>query len=421
MTVVDGAGGSDATGVNIDVSNRIEAPSAPNRPTVRATEKSSTSLDLSWNAPANGGPTITSYEVEYRKGSEDFSDDGVTVTGTTAKISGTDSSNNDAPWLDPDTTYEVRVRARNIERESAWSGTGTGRTNRANHEPIFDDRPGNSDRGSAFTALRTIDENPRSGQVVGRVFADDADNDRLTYKLVESENTDDARNELSMFTINETTGEIRTKARVSYNYETIAATGTCDSTPPADGLVNDDRCYTVKVEVRDGLDGDRGEDKDEADDDSITLKIRVRDRDEPPSVPIVTVTSPTIVGGDATLVLNWQAKNTGPLIASYDVQHRKGGGTFSTENCNPTGSDANSPCSGIERTTTTISGLDEDTSYSVRVRARNDEGVSAWSNVATLKTNKDTNARPFSLTQRLRHGQGACLRTHRPAAISEAL
>ena len=31
-----------------------------------------------------------------------------------------------------------------------------------------------------------MDENPRSGQVVGRVFADDADNDSLTYKLVES-------------------------------------------------------------------------------------------------------------------------------------------------------------------------------------------------------------------------------------------
>ena len=165
MTVVDGAGGSDATRVNIDVSDTIEAPSAPNRPTVRATEKLSRSLEVSWNAPANDGPAITSYDVEYRTGTEDFSSGGVTVTGTTAKISGSNDAN--TPWLDPDTTYEVRVRARNAERESAWSGTGTGRTNRANHEPIFDDRPGSSDRGTAFTASRTIDENPRSGQVVG--------------------------------------------------------------------------------------------------------------------------------------------------------------------------------------------------------------------------------------------------------------
>ena len=49
MTVVDGAGGSDATGVTVSrSSDRTEAPSAPNRPTVRATEKSSTSLDVSW-------------------------------------------------------------------------------------------------------------------------------------------------------------------------------------------------------------------------------------------------------------------------------------------------------------------------------------------------------------------------------------
>ena len=38
--------------------------------------------------------------------------------------------------------------------------------------------------GIEFTISRTIDENPRSGQSVGRVFADDEDNDRLTYKLV---------------------------------------------------------------------------------------------------------------------------------------------------------------------------------------------------------------------------------------------
>ena len=67
-----------------------------------------------------------------------------------------------------------------------------------------------------FTVSRRVDENPRSGQIVGRVLADDEDNDRLTYKLVESENTDDARAEASKFTIDETTGQIRTKAGVTY-------------------------------------------------------------------------------------------------------------------------------------------------------------------------------------------------------------
>ena len=81
----------------------------------------------------------------------------------------------------------MRVRAQNGERDSDWSASGTGRTNRANHQPIFDDRPhsgnGSVRHNSDYTVSRRVDENTRSGQIVGRVFADDADNDRLTYKL----------------------------------------------------------------------------------------------------------------------------------------------------------------------------------------------------------------------------------------------
>ena len=388
VIVDDGAGGSDAMGVNIEVDDRTEIPSAPARPTVRATEKSSTSLDVSWTAPANTGPAITSYIVEYRKGNEAFSTDGVTITGTTAAtISGNNAESPPAPWLAPNTTYEVRVRAINAERLTGgpWSATGTGRTNRANHEPIFDDRPGSGDdsvRGSDYTIWRTIDENPRSGQSIGRIFADDTDNDRLTYKLVESADTDDAREELSKFTINETTGEIRTKAGETYSYEDLAETGTCGTL--TEQQVGTDRCYTVKVEVRDGLDNNRVEVKDEADDDTITLKIGLRDRAEAPSVPTVMVTAPD---DHTKLVVTWHAGNTGPDISGYDVQYRKGGGTFSDDNCRDTTEDGN--CAGTTDTDTTITGLDADTSYSVQVRARNVEGTSAWSSVETVKTNKE--------------------------------
>ena len=187
MIVVDRAGGSDATGVNIQINNTTEAPSTPARPTVRAMEKSSTSLVVTWSAPANPGPPMSGYDVQYRKGSEPFSDDNCqddTADDNCQDITGTSTTITE---LDDDTTYEVRVKAKNSERDSAWSATGTGRTNRANHEPIFDDRPGTgteSDRNEPFTVGRTIDENPRAGQVVGRVFADDEDNDGLTYKLV---------------------------------------------------------------------------------------------------------------------------------------------------------------------------------------------------------------------------------------------
>ena len=394
VLVVDGAGGSDATGVTIEVEDRPEAPSAPARPTVRATEKSSTGLDVSWNEPENKGPAITSYEVEYRTGSDTFSNDGVVVKGTTATISDVDTSNNDAPWLVPNTSYEVRVRANNGERASPWSATDRGTTNRANHQPIFDDRPGGSERGTDHTVPLTINENVRAGHNVGRVFADDEDNDRLTYTLVAADPPNDA--DVNKFTIDKSNGQIRTKAGVSYNYEAITSNNTCG--PLTEQEVGSDRCYTVKVEVRDGLDIDRVEVKDEAADDSVTVKIGVRNVDEPPAVPTVMVTSPALETQDeetiAKLIVTWDAKNTGPEITGYDVQYRKGGGTFSDDNClNAT---AENNCQDIQpsESGTTITELEEDTSYSVQVRARNDEGISAWSRVVTVKTNKDTNAAP---------------------------
>ena len=321
---------------------------------------------------------------EYRKGSDPFSDDNCDpapdtdtcqeITGTSVTITG----------LEDNMSYEVRIKANNGERASAWSASGTGRTNRANHQPIFDDRPHTgtgSEPRSAYTVWRTIDENPRSGQVVGRVFADDEDNDRLTYKL----NGTDA----GLFDFNETNGEIRTKAGVAYNYEAITTPDSCGGLDPAD--VGSDRCYEVTVEVRDGLNNDRVEVEEEDADDSITVKIAVRDRDEPPATPTVMVTSPA-VNVTAALIVIWDARNTGPEITEYDVQYRMGGGTFSDDNC---GSEDEDNCKGIEdTTTTTIIGLDEDTSYSVQVRAKNEEGTSAYSRVVTVKTNKGTNQPP---------------------------
>ena len=395
VVVVDGAGGSDATGVNIQVNDKIEAPSAPNRPTVRAKEKSSTSLVVSWNAPENRGPDSVKYDVQYRKGSDTFSDDNcgetggdncVDITGTSVTIVG----------LDGNTSYEVRVKANNGERPSGWSVTGTGRTNKANHQPRFRDRPGagpGSARGSDLTVWRTIDENPQSGHTVGGVFADDQDNDRLTYSLQASE---DARAEAAKFTIDETTGQIRTKAGVTYNYEDIDPTATsCDPLTADD--VGEDRCYTVEVEVRDGLDDNRVkvEVEDEDADDSITVKISVRDRDEPPAVPTVTVTSPArdTTNNITTLEVFWHARNTGPDIASYDVQYQKGGASFLDDNCRGVTEDGN--CLGIIGTNTTIiTRLDADISYSVQVRARNEEGTSNWSRLLTVKTNKGENNPP---------------------------
>ena len=183
VVVIDGAGGSDATPVWVEVEDAREPAKAPARPTVRATEDSSTRLDIGWNVPDSTGPDITGYEVRYRKGSENFSSDNCdeagldncnSITGTKTTITG----------LVANTSYEVQVRAATSgEGEGDWSASGTGRTSKANQQPIFDDRPDGSERLSAYTVSRTVGENTRAGQLVGTVRADDGDGDKLTYIL----------------------------------------------------------------------------------------------------------------------------------------------------------------------------------------------------------------------------------------------
>ena len=180
VAALDGAGGSDAVRVQIGVSDRPETPSKPAAPTVRATEGTITSLDVRWNPPANAGPPITGYNVQYRRrgSSDNFSsggvpdttsgDDDTTVAGASTTISGVDTTNNGTPWLVRGTSYEVRVQAVNGEGPSLWSNHGTGSTNLGNLEPVFRDRPPSdtgSMRGDDLSLIRTMDENTPPGTV----------------------------------------------------------------------------------------------------------------------------------------------------------------------------------------------------------------------------------------------------------------
>ena len=105
---------SDTVEVTIDVTDVLERPDAPARPTVVATMGSNTSLDVSWTVPNNDGrPDITGYDLQWRPATTNTWTDGPQgVTGTSAKITG----------LRADRRYRVRVRARNNERSGPFSG-----------------------------------------------------------------------------------------------------------------------------------------------------------------------------------------------------------------------------------------------------------------------------------------------------------
>ena len=75
------------------------------------------------------------------RAADSFSSDGVVVSGnhnaTIAQVTGTQIMTM-YRGLEDDTTYEIVIRAiTNGEGDSLWSSPGTGRTNRANHDPIF--------------------------------------------------------------------------------------------------------------------------------------------------------------------------------------------------------------------------------------------------------------------------------------------
>ena len=181
-----------------------------------------------------------------------------------------------------------------------------------------------------------------------------------------------------MFTIDETSGQIRTEELL--NHEDAETTG-CGYDPANDDLT--ECIYTVVVQVRDGKDEHRNDVKDEDADDTVTVKIEVFDQPEPPAAPAVTVTAP---GDGTTLDVIWnEPDNTGPAITGYEVEYR-------------TGSTVETQDEDTSDTLATIESLTANTSYQVRVRAvvtgDEGEGTGAWSRQVRLSTNKVENTAP---------------------------
>ena len=146
------------------------------------------------------------------------------------------------------------------------------------------------------------------------------------------------------FTIDPNIGQLRTQNSVDYNYEVRNR-------------------YSVRVEAADEQGGRA----------TITVTIDITDDDnerpERPDRPAVTTSTLN------SLSIRWTAPtNTGPDINDYDVQYRKAGDSFDDWTHNGPG------------TSTTITSLEANTSYEVRVLARSPEGESQWSESVTVST-----------------------------------
>ena len=312
-----------AKSVRIMVDDVDEPPLAPAAPMVAGIPGSTDSVRVSWDAPANTGPSITDYEVRWGiAGSGGWN----TLVGRT----GADRSQI-VTELVAGTRYDVQVRAKSAEGTGAWSRSGTGTPNPdvANRPPTF----------SGATRTFNIAENTEPGVDVGApVAATDRDGDVLTYTL---EGTDaDSFSILSTGT----GGQIQTSAALNHEEKSS---------------------YSVTVRVADSRGGT----------DAVNVTIRVTDvNGEAPDTPL----APTVTAVSSTsLAVNWDAPtNAGPPITDYDYRYRE-----------PSGSWTEVTATTITATTVTIEGLAASTFYDVEVRATNAEGTSGWSNSGTGSTN----------------------------------
>ena len=328
----DSNGGTDTIAVTINLTDVEEKPLAPDAPTVSAVSGSTTSLSVTWTAPANTGrPSITSYDLQYKKTADSTWTDGPqNVSGTNTTISS----------LDEDTDYDVQIRATNADGDGPYSGTGTGKTAKpGNRAPDF----------GASSATREFEENfaaeTSSGVDVGApVTATDDDNDTLEYSL---EGTDAAS-----FEIDSSSGQISTVSGTNYDRES-------------------DSSYSVTVKADDGEGGT----------DTISVTINLTDVEEKPLAPDAPTVS-SVENSTNSLSVTWTAPtNTGrPSITSYDLQYKK-----STE----TDQDWQDGPQNRSGTTATITGLDGNISYDVQVRATNADGDGPWSGTGSGTTNPD--------------------------------
>ena len=113
-----------ADGDKVIVRLRYSAPrpGTPGRPLVTAPEGKSGALVVKWTAPANDDPKVRGYEIHVSPAHS--SSGGVTRT--------TGGSNTRLPvlLLEPDTAYDVRVRARTYFASGPWSETVRAKTNK---------------------------------------------------------------------------------------------------------------------------------------------------------------------------------------------------------------------------------------------------------------------------------------------------
>ena len=322
VRAVDQNGNNATIAVDIEITDVLEPPLRPAAPVVSTDPDSAMNLLVSWTAPDNlGRPAITSYDLQYRRGtSGSWTDGPQDEPGTSTTLTG----------LNEGTPYQVQVRATNDEGDGLYSPPGSGQTNVAENDlPMF----------QTASTTRSFAENTPAGEPVGAPVTASDPGDTLAYSL---EGPD-----ASSFRIVRASGQIETRSGVTYDFEAGDA-------------------YAVTVKATDSHHTSA----------TIAVDIDITDVDEPPDAPSrPTVSSESI----ASLSVSWNppaARPDRPPVTSYDLRYRPcPQGQCPAE---PEMDWRNGP-QNVMDTNTVISELSDGTRYQVQVLARSDEGAGDWS------------------------------------------
>ena len=415
--------------VNVTVDD-VDEPPGSVEPVV-VTSLSTSRLLVVWPRAPNTGPYYVEYEAQYReRGKEDWvkldlkpDSDSDFDDATETAISG----------LDSNTTYQVQVRARNDEGEGPWA-TGSGTTDKAQLTVAFSSETftvsevGTSeitvnvtpaaDRNVTVTITMTgtgatlsdltngMLTITRGQSSISFIVSGDQDNDVEDGSVTLALTTDDDKVNLSKPSTTTVTivdvaepnnRPIITTTSPINARENRTIVVTLEATDPNDdpitgwsmtggsdrslfNLTNGgalsfkdapdyenpkdaghDNSYEVEVTASDGTD----------DSTPLTLTVNATNVNEPPGAPRGLSVSTNDDNPTTALDVSWTAPDTTgiPAITGYDLQYRAGhSGAWIAHDFGSNGS-------AIE---TTVTGLDSNTTYQVRVRATNDEGEGPW-------------------------------------------
>ena len=321
--------------------------------TVSLTDSDTRNLVLSEESLAvtEGDATGVGYTVKLATRPSDT----VTVTisghdGADLTLSGTTLTNNQLTFTTTNwgTAQTVTVKPGDDDNTDDESETLAHTASGADYVNITKDLPvGITDDGDPQVTFvpdavtREVNENTGANQNVGSpVTATSSGTCTLTYTL--------GGTDAASFEIDSSTGQLKTRSGVTYDHEAKST-------------------YTVTVTASDANCG--------ADDATVT--INVNDVNEPPRVPLEVVAHAVPRTYDQIFVRWTPPGNAGrPDITGYDIQFDFG----------ESGNWRNGP-QNVDGTSGIISGLRHGGYYYVRVRAKNDEGSSPWSERYFLITN----------------------------------